>query len=148
MRRYETIVIIQPGSSEDEITAVIDKGKEIIESRGGSIVQIDKWGLKRLAYLIRKEPQGYYVYVEYAGIPEAVDELERVYRIDDRVLKYMTVKIQDVYVADEIVETEEEGEEETAEVAVAATEETAEVAATATEETTTTEEAPTAEAAE
>ena len=136
MRRYETIIIIQPGSSEDEITAVVDKGKEIIESRGGSIVQIDKWGLKRLAYLIRKQQQGYYVYVEYAGTPDAVDEMERVYRIDDRVLKYMTVKLQDVYVEDEVVAAEQESTAE------------AEVTPAAPADSAPAEEAPAAEAAE
>ena len=100
MRRYETIVILRPGLSEDEVSAVIDKATETITSFDGSIVENDKWGLKKLAYPIKKEPQGYYVYLEYAGVPAAVDEMERLFRIDDRVLKYLTIKTQDIFSKD------------------------------------------------
>lgn len=100
MRRYETIVIIRPNVGEDDIAGIIDKTTGIIESNGGSIVTVDKWGLKKLAYLIKKEQQGYYVLIEYAGKPEAVAEMERIYRIDDKILKFMTIKTQDVYIPD------------------------------------------------
>jgi small subunit ribosomal protein S6 len=93
MRRYETILIVRPNVAEDEIEAIAAKTTSIIEGDGGTIFRIDKWGLKKLAYLIKKESQGYYVFVDYAGIPASVAEIERVYRIDDRILKYLTVKI-------------------------------------------------------
>ena len=95
MRRYETIFIIRPTITEDEITGIIEKTTGIIEGDGGSIIKIDKWGLKKLAYLIKKESQGHYVYADFAGIPASVAEIERIFRIDDRVLKYMTVKLAD-----------------------------------------------------
>ena len=120
MRRYETITIIRPNAGEDDITGIIDRTKDIIEQRGGSIVTIDKWGLKKLAYFIKKEQQGYYVYMEYAGNPEAVSEMERVYRIDDRVLKFMTVKTQDQFIPDAPVEEQEEVASDSSEEAVAA----------------------------
>ena len=97
MRRYETIYIIRPNVSEDDITTIIDRTNSVIEQFDGKIVQLDKWGLKKLAYLIQKETQGYYVYSEYSGAPEAVDELERLFRIDEKVLKYMTIKTQDEF---------------------------------------------------
>ncbi|MDA8160735.1 MAG: 30S ribosomal protein S6 [Desulfobacteraceae bacterium] len=97
MRRYETICIIRPGASEDEVTAIIERSNGIIEAAGGKIDQLDRWGLKKLAYPISKETQGYYVFTEYAGMPEAVNEIERLFRIDDKVLKYLTVKTQEVY---------------------------------------------------
>ncbi|MBU0485859.1 MAG: 30S ribosomal protein S6 [Proteobacteria bacterium] len=107
MRRYETISIIHPNSGDEIINEIVAKTTGIIENFGGSIVKIDKWGLKKLAYQINKEEQGYYVLIEYAGQPEAVDELERIFRIDDRVLKYMTVKTQEVFIpAEPGVETE------------------------------------------
>ena len=117
MRRYETIFIIRPSVGEDEITAIIDKTTSIIEQFDGSIVNLDQWGLKKLAYPIKKELQGYYVYAEYAGKPEAVAEAERIFKIDDRVLKYMTIKTQDVFVADAPKAEEDEAatEAETAE---------------------------------
>ena len=93
MRRYETIFIVRPNVAEDEIEAVINKTSSIIEGDGGTIIGIDKWGLKKLAYLIKKEAQGYYVHIDYAAIPASVSELERIFRIDDKVLKYLTVKL-------------------------------------------------------
>jgi small subunit ribosomal protein S6 len=95
MRRYETIFIVSPNIAEDEIDAVINKTSSIIEGDGGIIIKIDKWGLKKLAYLIKKESQGYYVYLDYAGIPASVSEIERIFRIDDKVLKYLTIKLAD-----------------------------------------------------
>jgi len=95
MRRYETIFIIRPTITEDEIAGIIEKTTGIIEGDGGSIIKIDKWGLKKLAYLIKKESQGHYVYADFAGIPASVAEIERIFRIDDRVLKYMTLKLAD-----------------------------------------------------
>ena len=95
MRRYETIFIARPNVTEDEIEAIAAKTTSIIEGDGGTIIRIDKWGLKKLAYLIKKESQGYYVFADYAGIPASVAEIERVSRIDDRILKYLTVKIAD-----------------------------------------------------
>ncbi len=99
MRRYETIFIIKPGLGDDDITAIVDRTTGIIEQFEGSIVALDRWGMKKLAYPIKKELQGYYVFAEYAGKPEAVAEVERIFKIDDRVLKFMTVKTQDAYVA-------------------------------------------------
>jgi small subunit ribosomal protein S6 len=95
MRRYETIFIVRSNIAEDEIDAVINKTSSIIEGDGGIIIKIDKWGLKKLAYLIKKESQGYYVYLDYAGIPASVSEIERIFRIDDKVLKYLTIKLAD-----------------------------------------------------
>ncbi|NTW88508.1 MAG: 30S ribosomal protein S6 [Desulfobulbaceae bacterium] len=99
MRRYETIAILKPSLSEDEIKAVIDRATGIIEGLGGSIIKLDRWGLKKLAYNIEKEQQGFYLYLQYAGVPEAVSELERICRIDDRIMKYLTVKLQEVFSA-------------------------------------------------
>lgn len=97
MRRYETIYIIRPGASEDDITAIIERTNGVIEKFGGKMELLDRWGIRKLAYTIKKETQGYYVFAEYAGMPEAVMEIERLFRIDDKVLKYMTVKTQDVF---------------------------------------------------
>jgi small subunit ribosomal protein S6 len=97
MRRYETISIISPNIGEDEIKAISQKTAGIIESDGGTIIYVDNWGLKKLAYPIKKQQQGYYVYTEFAAVPSAVNEMERIFKIDDHVLKFMTVKLQEVY---------------------------------------------------
>lgn len=97
MRRYETISIIRPSVGDEEIEAINQRSISIIEGDGGSIVKVDKWGLKTLAYLIKKEPQGYYVYMDYGATPAAVTEMERQFKIDDRLLKFMTVKLDNVF---------------------------------------------------
>jgi small subunit ribosomal protein S6 len=92
MRRYETIFILRPNVGEDEITRVIESTTKIIIDQGGTIIELNKWGMKKLAYLIKKETLGYYVYCDFAGTPAGVAEIERKFRIDDSVLKYMTIK--------------------------------------------------------
>lgn len=101
MRRYETISIIRPDVGDDVIKAISQKTADIIEGEQGSIIRVDNWGLKKLAYPIKKEQQGFYVYTEYAALPSAVAEMERIFKIDDRVLKFMTIKLQDQYVPGE-----------------------------------------------
>lgn len=93
MRRYETIFILRPNLGEDEINRVVDYATEIITSDGGNIIDLNRWGMKKLAYLIKKESLGYYVFCDYAGKPSTVSEMERRFRIDDSVMKYMTIKI-------------------------------------------------------
>jgi len=112
MRRYETIVIVRPGAGETEFSSLSDKVTGTIESFGGLIVRTDRWGLKKLAYPIKKEAQGDFLYIEYAGLPDGVKEMERLIRIDDRVLKFMTVKTQDVFIPD-APKAEEPAEPET-----------------------------------
>jgi len=92
MRRYETIFILRPNVGEDEIIKVIESTTQIILKEKGTILEMNRWGIKKLAYLIKKESLGYYVYCDYAGTPAAVAELERKFRIDDSVLKYLTIK--------------------------------------------------------
>ena len=93
MRRYETIVIIDPDLSEDDRTALIERIKEIIPQQEGVFLQEDLWGIKKLAYEIKKKPRGYYARFDYCGLGPVVDELERSCKIDDRVLKYLTVQL-------------------------------------------------------
>lgn len=102
MRRYETIFIIRPSAGEEEINRVIENTKQIILDDKGSIIELNKWGMKKLAYLIKKESLGYYVYCDFAGTPAAVAEIERKFRIEDLVLKYLTIKTADAIKESEI----------------------------------------------
>lgn len=92
MRRYETIFILRPSAGEEEINKVVENTTQIILGEQGTIIELNKWGMKKLAYLIKKESLGYYVFCDFAGTPDAVAEIERKFRIDDLVLKYMTIK--------------------------------------------------------
>jgi small subunit ribosomal protein S6 len=91
MRRYEQIVILDSDLSEDERSPVFDRLKELIPQYKGFLIDIDEWGQKKLAYEIKKKPRGYYAQVNFCGFGDLVDEMERFFRIDDRILKYMTV---------------------------------------------------------
>ena len=102
MRRYETISIFRPGLSEEEINVIVENTGKIITDDKGFIIDFTKWGLKKMAYPIKKEIQGVYYYYEYAATPAAVAEIERKFRIDDSVLKYLTVKVADQVNVDEM----------------------------------------------
>ena len=102
MRRYETIFILRPSQSEDEVNTIIENTKKVILDEKGAIIGLSRWGLKKLAYTIKKETQGQYVFCDFAGTPAAVAEIERKFRIDDAVLKYLTIKTADSITDEEI----------------------------------------------
>jgi small subunit ribosomal protein S6 len=103
--------------SEDEVNATIENTNTILNNDDGQIISLDKWGVRTLAYLIQKETQGYYVFCDYATEPGNVTEMERRFRIDESVMKYMTIKTSDSIDADGI--TAARGEYEAAVAAVA-----------------------------
>ena len=91
MRRYETIVIIDPDLSAEKQEPVLKRVKDVIGQQSGYLAFIDDWGTRKLAYEIKKKERGYYVRFDFCGTGAVIDEIERFFRIDDRVLKYMTV---------------------------------------------------------
>jgi len=94
MRRYETIAILDPDLSEERRTPVFERLTKLIPDQNGFLVKLDEWGIRRLAYDIKNKPRGYYICLDLCGNGALVNEMERFFRIDDRVLKYMTV-VQD-----------------------------------------------------
>lgn len=95
MRHYETTYILRPNLGEDQFTEIIERTNAIVQDDKGAVIDVDRWGMKKLAYEIRKETQGFYVYMNYAAPGSTIQELERIFRIDDRVLRYLTVKLAD-----------------------------------------------------
>ncbi len=91
MRRYETIFIADNDLSEEDRSPIFEKIKDLIQQYSGLMVMVDEWGGKKLAYEIKKKARGYYVRLDYCGSGVLVNEIERFFRIDDRILKYMTV---------------------------------------------------------
>jgi small subunit ribosomal protein S6 len=91
MRRYETFVILDPDLSEDQRLPVIERVKEAMAQMGGFIIRIDEWGSRKLAYSIKKKERGHYVRFDFCGTAPLVNEIERFFRIDERVLKHMSV---------------------------------------------------------
>ena len=91
MRRYETIFIADNDLSEEDRSPIFEKLNDLIQQHSGLLVMVDEWGGKKLAYEIKKKARGYYVRLDYCGSGVLVNEIERFFRIDDRILKYMTV---------------------------------------------------------
>ena len=94
MRRYETITIMDPDLSEEGRAPVLERIQDVIDKEGGTLVDIDHWGNRKLAYEIRKKTRGYYARIDFCGTGAVVDEMERFFKIDDRVIKYMTVLLE------------------------------------------------------
>ena len=94
MRRYETIFIIDPDLSSDERAPLLTRLNDLIPQQGGILFKVDEWGSQKLAYEIKKKARGYYVLLDYCGTGALVDEIERLFRIDDRILKYMSVLLE------------------------------------------------------
>ncbi|MBI2355325.1 MAG: 30S ribosomal protein S6 [Deltaproteobacteria bacterium] len=95
MRKYETIYILQPELGEDEIKSVADKVQDVIASYKGAFHRLEDWGIRKLAYPIRKSARGRYLYLRYDGGRELIAELERRLRLDEKVLRYQSVNITD-----------------------------------------------------
>ncbi len=92
---YETTYLIKPELPDDAVKAVLEKVTGIIENHEGSILLTDDWGKRKLAYPIQKHTRGHYFNVNYVSPPNLIAELERNLRIDDNLLRFLTVKIGD-----------------------------------------------------
>ena len=124
MRKYETIYIVKPDLTEDDLKSVTEKVQEVISGMNGEVKKLEDWGVRKLAYLINKFPRGRYFYLRFDAGAELVAELERRLRLDDRVLRYQSVKLEKEPEAPAPVAVEEAPETEVAaEEAPAATEE-------------------------
>lgn len=133
MRRYETILIVDPDLGEEQRGPVFDRIRELIPQKGGLLVALDEWGARKLAYEIRKKPRGYYVRIDFCGQGDLVSEMERQFRIDDRVMKYMTILLDEDADMEGIQEAMTQSKAE-AEAAAAKAAETAAAAEAAVEE--------------
>ncbi len=96
-KRYETLIIFDVGLGEEGIEKLIEKIQTIItSSENGEVIKIDRWGKKRLAYMIKKKQFGYYVLFEFLCEPGVPREMERVCRYEADIIRYMTIVIPDI----------------------------------------------------
>ncbi|HHY88016.1 MAG TPA: 30S ribosomal protein S6 [Chloroflexi bacterium] len=91
MRNYELVFIVHPDLDQEALTGVIDRVKGWITDAGGSVEKVDVWGKRRLAYMINKQREGQYVYVESKLPPEATAELDRNLRFLEPVLRHLLI---------------------------------------------------------
>ena len=114
MRMYETIYIVKPDLGEEEIKAISTKVQDVIASMNGDFKRLEDWGPRKLAYPIAKFARGRYYYLRFDGGSALIAELERRLRLDDKVIRYQSVKLEKEVVATapaKPVEVEEEAVE-------------------------------------
>ena len=95
LNKYESIYIVNPNVEGEALKGLVGKFNALIESEGGKVTETNEWGMKKLAYPINKLTQGYYVLVNFEAKAEFIDELERVYKITDNVIKFITIRKED-----------------------------------------------------
>lgn len=95
MRVYEELFIVRANATEEEVTPLIDQLKQQITKAGGTIEKEDNWGVRRLAYRVKKQGEGRYILLQFTAGPDTVKELERRLRVSDFVLKFITVRIDE-----------------------------------------------------
>ncbi|MCF8144573.1 MAG: 30S ribosomal protein S6 [Deltaproteobacteria bacterium] len=95
MRYYETLYIINPDLTDDEYRDVVAKMNTLVEKEKGVITKVEEWGKRTLAYEVKKFDKGSYVLLQYCGESGIVEQVKREMTLDDRVLKYQTIKLSD-----------------------------------------------------
>jgi small subunit ribosomal protein S6 len=94
LNQYETVFIATPVLSENQMKEAVQKFKKIISDHKGEIVHEENWGLKKLAYPIQKKSTGFYYLIEFKGPGSLVEKLEVQYRRDERIIRFLTFKME------------------------------------------------------
>ena len=94
MNQYETVFILTPVLSDAQMKEAVDKFKDILTNMGAEIINEENWGLKKLAYPIEKKSTGFYELVEFKAEPTVIANFELQLRRDERILRYLTVKME------------------------------------------------------
>jgi small subunit ribosomal protein S6 len=94
MQLYESIFIVRPSLSDEDTNKIIEKMKGVLDRSGATLVKLENWGKKKLAYEVKRERKGTFVYLHFRSAGNVVGELERSYRLEDSVLKFLTVRLE------------------------------------------------------
>jgi len=100
LRKYETVFILDPALDSSTTDQEIKKVEDLIASREGKVLKVDRWGSRRLAYPIAKKQQGYYTLILFEGEGDLINELERNYRLNESCLRYLTVVSEEKIMAE------------------------------------------------
>jgi small subunit ribosomal protein S6 len=95
LRNYHSVLILKPDLDEDQVDQSVEKITSIINKFGGSILKLDKWGKKRLAYRIKKNKFGYYLNVYHTCEQIKVPDLEKGYQLYDQIIKYLVIRLEE-----------------------------------------------------
>ncbi|HET8550664.1 MAG TPA: 30S ribosomal protein S6 [Bryobacteraceae bacterium] len=95
-RVYEELFIVRPDATEEEVDGIVEPIRGVVTNAGGTVDKLEKWGVRRLAYKVEKRNEGYYVLMQFtSGAPAVVREVERRLRVNDAVMKFITVRIDE-----------------------------------------------------
>jgi small subunit ribosomal protein S6 len=95
MRIYEELFIVRPDITEEESDAIVEQVKSVITNAQGTVDKVEKWGVRKLAYRVEKRSEGYYILVQFTATAPTVHEVERRLRVNDNVIKFITVRIDE-----------------------------------------------------
>jgi small subunit ribosomal protein S6 len=109
-RTYESVVLINAALEDDQIEVTLSKIQESITTHGGDIVEVDKWGRKRLAYPVKKAKSGYYAIFRYNSTPDQIAIVERNFRLDENIYRYLTI-VLDKFALEAIAKQKEASKE-------------------------------------
>jgi small subunit ribosomal protein S6 len=93
IRQYETVFIMTPVLSDDQMKEAVKKFRDILTSKGAEIILENNWGLKKLAYPIQKKSTGFYHLIEYKAETTLINDLEVQFRRDERILRFLTIAL-------------------------------------------------------
>ncbi len=93
MNRYETVFILTPVLSDEQMKEAVAKFKDVLTQNGATIVNEEEWGLRKLAYPIQKKSTGFYCLLEFEGEPTLVKKLDIAFRRDERVIRFLTFRL-------------------------------------------------------
>jgi len=113
MHCYETIFILHPDLTDEDVDAAKTRVQEAITATGGRIYRREHWGKKRLAYTVAKQQRGIYLLIQYIGTAQTIADLERMFRLDEAFIKFLTIRLKQdpATVPAEVVETQGRAEE-------------------------------------
>ncbi len=94
MNKYQSVFIVNPSVEDDKVKALIQKFSDLINN-DGKVLEVEEKGKVKLAYEVKKNPEGYFNVITFEANPTVVAELERVYRITDEVIKFITTRVND-----------------------------------------------------
>lgn len=94
MANYEGVLIARQDLGASQVNDLVSELSEVIKKEGGEVVKVDNWGLKNLAYRIKKNRKGHYVLLNIVAPANAISEYERIMRLNEDVIRYMTVKVE------------------------------------------------------
>ena len=93
MNRYETVFILTPVLSDEQMKEAVEKFKDVLQQNGAEVVNEETWGLRKLAYPIQKKSTGFYCLLEFKGEPTIVKKLDVAFRRDERVIRFLTFRL-------------------------------------------------------